>query len=148
MQAAHSISSYFFRDLTLNRAQIPYRVGFSSDLQNKASRSAKHVRVRRRCTKRAERGGDLPPNGSRDMMTLSHVRLHGLAPVPLTSLRCFSSVDWADEDAPGLSRCACASGCPGPLLTPCFASCSSLLMRKRRRSVTHSRDASGARTRC
>jgi hypothetical protein len=35
-----------------------------------------------------------------------------------------------------LSRCSGASGCPGPLLTPCFASCSSLLMQKRRRSVT------------
>ena len=52
------------------------------------------------------------------------------APARFTSPCCFSSVDRADEDAPGLSRCACASGCPGPLLTPCFASCSSLLIGK------------------
>ena len=69
------------------------------------------------------------------------------APARFTSPRCFSSVDCWDEDAPGLSRCSGASGCPGPLLTPCFASCSSLLMQKRRRSVTRSHDAQGARTR-
>ena len=50
------------------------------------------------------------------------------APARFTSPRCFSSVDWWDEDAPGLSRCSGASGCMGPLLTPCFASCSSLLV--------------------
>ena len=32
------------------------------------------------------------------------------------------------NDAPGLSLCSRAGGCPGPLLTPCFASCLSLLI--------------------
>ena len=39
----------------------------------------------------------------------------------ITSL--FSGVSCWDDDAPGLSRCSGASGCPGSLLTPCSASC-------------------------
>ncbi|MEN6442729.1 MAG: hypothetical protein ABFC71_03140 [Methanoregula sp.] len=73
-------------------------------------------------------GAAFLPQCSRDMQTLSHVRLHGLTPVTLTSLRCFSSVDWADEDAPPCSQARGGACCSGPLLTPCFASCSSLLI--------------------
>ncbi|MFA5002496.1 MAG: hypothetical protein WC502_05925 [Methanolinea sp.] len=92
------------------------------------SRSAEHVRVRRRCTKRAQRGGDRPDAARHMPVTLSHVRLNGLAPVPLTSLRCFSSADRADEDAPPCSQARGGACCSGPLLTPCSASCSSLLI--------------------
>jgi hypothetical protein len=50
------------------------------------------------------------------------------APARFTSPRCLSSVDCRDDDAPGLSRCSGASGCPGPLLAYRFAECSSLLI--------------------
>ena len=46
----------------------------------------------------------------------------------ITSL--FSGVSCWHDDAPGLSRCSDASGCPGPLLAYRFAECSSLLMRQ------------------
>ena len=128
MQAAHSISSYFFQRPYAQQGPDPLPRGLLLRFTKQSGRSAEHVRVRQRCTKRAERGGDRP-DAVRDMpVTLSHVRLHGLAPVPLTSPRCFSPVDRADEDAPGLSRCSGASGCKGPLLTPCSASYSSLLI--------------------
>jgi hypothetical protein len=46
----------------------------------------------------------------------------------ITSL--FSGVSCWHDDAPGLSRCSDASGCPGPLLAYRFAECSSLSMRQ------------------
>jgi len=42
----------------------------------------------------------------------------------ITSL--FLAVDGADDDAPLCSQARCRACCHGPLLTPCFASCSSL----------------------
>ena len=96
---------------------------------------------------RSVRRGRRSPAAVRDMpVTLGHVRLHGLAPVPLTSPRCF-------PEFPGgrMTPLACRAA-PAPAAAPArsshhASSCSSLLMRKRRRSVTRSHDAQGARTR-
>ena len=69
------------------------------------------------------------PSGSREMkIGRSCSLVLADAPARFTSSRCFSSVDWWDEDAPGLSHCSGASGCMGPLLAYRFAECSSLLI--------------------
>jgi len=63
----------------------------------------------------------------RDKKTLGHVHSSSLM-LRLAShhLAVFLRLIVGRNDAPGLSRCSGASGCSGPLLTPCFASCSSL----------------------
>jgi hypothetical protein len=73
------------------------------------------------------------------------LRLAGalLRSAPLTDPACSFPRLMRHDDAPGLSLRSCAGGCFGPLLAPCCATCSSLLMRRRRRSVTHSHDAQG-----
>ena len=61
--------------------------------KHKTSRSAERVRVRRRCTKHAERGGDPPQLIERDEDAQSCSLVLAEAPARFTSLRCFTSVD-------------------------------------------------------
>jgi hypothetical protein len=86
--------------------------------------------------------GRLPPPCNRgqphEMQTLGHVRESSRAhnqqirarsvSAHITSL--FFPVDRADEDAPLCSHARFRACCPGPLLAPCSASCSSLLMQQ------------------
>ena len=71
-----------------------------------------------------------------DILTLGHVRESSRAHDQQIRARSVSAhitsllfvVDRADEDATLCSHARFRACCPGPLLTPCFASCSSLLI--------------------
>jgi hypothetical protein len=67
---------------------------------------------------------------------------------PLTDSPCSFPRLILHDDAPGLSLRSCAGGCPGPLLAPCSASCSSLLMQRVQTLDDSLARRTGARTRC